>query len=132
MIKSSEHGKGHIEERIMRRARLGAALPPLATIGTLVVLRIIGAGGSQLAPCVGVFTILGQAMVWLAMLDLWRTRTWDSGVMFYLIIGGIFSAQTLFLTGVPEVTPIPLAAPLVATVARWRMRRGGRGAGVAR
>jgi hypothetical protein len=121
-----------VAARTERLARVGGVLPPLAAIGTLFVLRVTGGGASQLAVAVGGFAVLGQAMVWLGMHGLWRTHGWASGVMPYLVIGGVLSAQTLFLTGIPEVMPIPLLAPLVATFARWRMHRRARSAGVPR
>jgi len=34
-------------------------------------------------------------------------------------------------TAIPAVMPIPLLAPLVATFARWRMRRDAKQAGAA-
>lgn len=112
--------------------RVGGVFSPLAAIVTLFVLRVLGGGALQLAIAVGVFAAVGQGMVWLGMRDVRRTCGWGSGIMFHLTIGGVLSGQTLFLTDIPELMPIPLVAPLVATFARWRMRRAARSAGVAR
>lgn len=114
----------------MTLLRLGGVFPFLSTVLALVVLQIFQGGRTQLAICVAVFAIIGQAMVWTGLFRLTKTvNGWADGAGFHLWMGGIFSAQTLFLTGVPAVMPIPLAAPLVATLARWRMHRVGKRSG---
>ncbi|WP_329132921.1 hypothetical protein OG552_14465 [Streptomyces sp. NBC_01476] len=75
---------------------------------------------------------VGQVLVWLGMNDIRRRTGWDSGVMFYIWSGGVLSTIAAATTAIPAVVPIPLLAPLIATFARWRMRRAARSAGVPR
>jgi hypothetical protein len=50
-------------------------------------------------------------------------------VLFYIWFGGVMGVLSLVATAIPAVIPIPLLAPLVATIARWRAVRRARPAG---
>lgn len=110
-------------DRFIALLRWGGVLPTLATILVLVIMRIVGGGPSELAVSVGALTAVGQAMVWRGMAGLRGSGAWATGVGFPLFIGGVLSAQTLFLTQIPALMPIPLIAPLVGLVAKWRHAR---------
>jgi hypothetical protein len=111
-----------IIERSTKLIRLGAGLPPLGAILTLVVLRIVDGTSSQLAFSTGALVFLGELLVWTGMYGLWKSQGWASGVIFFLAVGGVLSAQTLYLTGIPVLMPIPLVAPLVAWWAKKRLQ----------
>jgi hypothetical protein len=104
--------------------RWGGITPFLSVFPTMVVLRIVDGTAGQLAVSVGFFTLLGQALVWLGMRELQKSQGWADGLLFYLVAGGLFTAMTLFLTGVPATMPIPLLAPATAWIAKVRMGRG--------
>lgn len=74
---------------------------------------------------------IGQVGIWCGMNSLRRSRGWDSGVLFWIWVGGVLAAMVAGSTAIPAVMPIPLLAPLVATFARWRMRRDAKQAGAA-
>jgi hypothetical protein len=116
--------------------RWGGVIPPLAVFPTLLALRLSHGTAGQLAVIVGVFSAIGQMLVWIGMRGLQKCRGWEDEVLFYLAAGGLFSAMTLFLTGIPALMPIPLAAPATAWLARAHLRRNRRraaqGVGVGR
>jgi hypothetical protein len=66
------------------------------------------------------------------MNSLRRSRGWDSGVLFWIWAGGVLAAIVAASTAIPAVVPVPLLAPLVATFARFRMRRAAKKVGAAR
>jgi hypothetical protein len=109
--------------RCEKLIRVGGVLPPLSAILALMVLRVVGGGRVALAMGVGAFAALGQGIVWAGMRGLKKSRGWASGVLFYLILGGVLSALTLFLTGIPALMPIPLIAPTVGCIAKRRLQR---------
>lgn len=66
----------------------------------------------------------GQVLVWIGMNGLRRCRGWAfEGVLFYVWVGGVLGAAAVASTGVMYVAPVPLAAPVVATLARLRSRK---------
>ncbi|SCE45312.1 hypothetical protein GA0115240_163538 [Streptomyces sp. DvalAA-14] len=75
---------------------------------------------------------IGQLLTWAGMHGVWRSNGWDSGVLLYVWLGGFLGGMALTSAGGWVLTPIPLVAPLVATLARWRLHRTARSAGVPR
>ncbi|SEN07909.1 hypothetical protein SAMN05216267_1001168 [Actinacidiphila rubida] len=73
---------------------------------------------------------VGQVLVWRGMRGVYLTRGWLSGVVAYVWLGGVLNAWALAFTGSFSLLPAAFVAPLVATVARFRMRRGAKHAGV--
>ncbi|MFF7155545.1 hypothetical protein [Streptomyces sp. NPDC008139] len=65
----------------------------------------------------------GQLLVWLGMHGLRRSRGWDSGVLFYVWLGGLMNALAVASTGIVYLAPIPLLAPATAWLAKVRLRR---------
>jgi hypothetical protein len=109
--------------RSTRLIRLGGLLPPLVSIAILVIVRVLRGGPVHLAVTVGLVVVAGQALVWRGVLGLRKSQGWASGVGFYLTVGGVLSAQTLYLTGIPAIMPIPLVAPLFGGLAKRRLQR---------
>jgi hypothetical protein len=112
--------------------RWGAFIPMFGFV-------VIGLTARLLTPTKATFVVemlclsaVGQVLVWLGMNDLRRRRGWDSGVMFYIWSGGVLATIAAATAAIPLLAPIPLVAPVVATVARWRMRRAARSVGVTR
>lgn len=121
-----------VRARSDRLIQWGGTIPFLSVFPTLVTLRIMDGTAGQLAVIVGFFTLAGQALVWIGMRGLQKCQGWADGVLFYLVVGGLFTAMTLFLTSVPAIMPIPLLAPATAWLAKIRLRRGRDRAGVVR
>lgn len=109
--------------RSIRLLRWGGILPFLASVLVLVALRLGGGGSTELAWGVGGLTMIGQVMVWSGMARLRGSGAWADGVVFPLLIGGLLSAQTLYLTQIPALMPIPLLAPVVGLFAKWHLSR---------
>ena len=61
-------------------------------------------------------------MVWRGIAGLRRSEAW-AGAVLALTVGGVLSAQTLFLTQIPALMPIPLVAPAFGLLAKWRLAR---------
>lgn len=96
-------------------------------------LCLIAFSGPLLNPSRGTFVAevlglgaIGQVLVWSGMDGLRRSCGWElTGVLFHTWMGGILAAAAAASTAVMYVVPIPLVAPVVATFARWRLRRAG-------
>lgn len=110
--------------------RWGALVPTAGFCVLGLASRLVISSRSEWVWSVLTLSAIGQVGVWVGMYLLRRSRGWASGVLFYLWSGGLLAAMVAGSTAIPAVIPIPLAAPLVATVARFRMRRGAKNAGV--
>jgi hypothetical protein len=81
----------------------------------------------QYADAIGALVVVGQVVVWLGMHYLRRCLGWNSGISFYLWAGGFFTSLAICYTTVFPLALIPWVAPIVASLARRRMVKGGRG-----
>jgi hypothetical protein len=106
--------------------RLGGLLPPLSAGVALAALRVFGGGRIELAAIVGVLVLVGQVMVWIGVLGLRKAREAEEDVGFQLAVGGVLTALTVYLTGVPELMLFPLAPPLAGILAQRRAHRRNR------
>lgn len=94
-------------------------------------LCLIALSGWLFRPSTGTFirvelclTVVGQALVWLGMAGLRRSSGWAvPGVTFYVWASGILGAVSVASTGVVPLVPVPLIAPVVASIARLRGKR---------
>ncbi len=110
-------------------ARTGSAVP----FAVMALVQLVGAvvhtftgRGIPWRPAVAVVlagTAAGQAVVWAGVVLLRRHGGWDTAVMAYLWIGAGFTCLTVLYTTLFYLAPIPLIAPVAATVARSRGRR---------
>jgi hypothetical protein len=123
LVKGGDAKRDLIAARSVRLIRVGGVGPALSTILLLVGLRVAGGGASQLAVGVAAFSAVGQGLVWWGLDGLRRSKSWAVGVGTPLIAGALISAQTLFLTGIPALMPVPLVAPAVWLFAKWRFER---------
>lgn len=114
-----------------RMVRYGSAAPPLSFCGVNLLAIVVEAfHGAHMARAyyvmpVFIAFVLGQIAVWLGVRGLRMCRGWDSGVLFYLWAGAFFTSLAVCATGVFLPALIPWGAPLAATVAGRRARRGG-------
>jgi hypothetical protein len=121
-----------------RIARLGSMLPALGWAllnllgGFLSLASRLALSRSQYVEIVAALGVLGQIIVWIGMSRLRLCRGWASGIDAYLWSGGMLTflvvGGTLLAAGLPAACPaalIPWGAPLAATVAGRRARRGG-------
>ena len=114
-----------------RMVRYGSAAPPLSFCGANLLAIVVQAfHGPQMARAyyvtpVLIAFVLGQIAVWLGVRGLRMCRGWDSGALFYLWAGAVFTSLAVCATGLFLPALIPWGAPLAATVARRRARRGG-------
>lgn len=124
------------DDRLIARGdkliRWGAFLPMFGFVVIGLTARLLTPSRSTFVTEMLGLSAVGQVLVWLGMNDIRRRTGWDSGVMFYIWSGGVLSTIAAATTAIPAVVPIPLLAPLIATFARWRMRRAARSAGVPR
>lgn len=109
--------------------RLGAALPVIGLGCTMVTARLFEPGRDTFRIVVLGIVALSQLLVWLGLHGVWRGCAWDSGVTFYVWLSALLHIPVVASTGVLVLAPLPVLAPLVATVARWRMRRGAAAGG---
>jgi hypothetical protein len=112
-----------------RLTRYGSLIPALSlclvniagailhTIETYSITRV------QYQSILLALTVVGQAIVWIGMDGLRRSQGWDSGILFYVWMGGLFTSLTVTFTGIFPPAVIPWIAPVVATVAKRRLLR---------
>ncbi|MFI1094547.1 hypothetical protein [Streptomyces sp. NPDC020917] len=112
--------------------RWGAVTPMLGLCGIALTSRLLNPSRGMFFVEMVVLSLLGQALTWWGIYGVWRCRGWDSDVLFYLWMGAMLGGFAMMATGRLPVAAVVLAAPLVATFARWRMRRDAKQAGVAR
>ena len=124
--------------RAERIARFGSMLPALGWAllnlfgGFLSMASRHALSRSQYVELVAALGAFGQIIVWVGMCRLRGCRGWSSGIDAYLWSGGMLTCLvvggTLLAAGLPAACPaalIPWGAPLAATVAKRRARRGG-------
>lgn len=88
--------------------------------------RLLDPDRAVFASAMFCLSAVGQGLTWRGLNCVRHRSGWDSGVLFPVWVGGILGAMAVLSTGVVTVVPIPLVAPLVATFARWRLRRVGK------
>ncbi|HEY5836520.1 hypothetical protein [Streptomyces sp.] len=112
--------------------RWGAAVPMLGLCVIAVTARLLDPGRGTFVSVMLFLSAVGQVLTWWGMHGVRRSRGWDSGVLFYIWVGGFLDAMAIASTAVLSLAPIPLLAPLVATFARWRLHRESRRVGAPR
>jgi hypothetical protein len=112
--------------------RWGSSVPTLGFCVLGLTSRLVISSRSQWVAAMLILSAIGQLGVWWGMNSLRRSRGWDSGVLFWIWAGGVLAAIVAASTAIPAVVPVPLLAPLVATFARFRMRRAAKKVGAAR
>lgn len=110
-----------------RFARIGSAIPWLAVAVLNIVAATVYAAMNRRLPweaiVAAIVTLagLGQVMVWAGMECLRRSAGWDSGIVFFLWMGGFFTSGTFVYIGILPLAVIPWIAPIIATIAKLRL-----------
>lgn len=112
-----------------RLIRIGAAIPMLGFGAIAVTARLLAPSHATFVLEMLLVSLSAQTLTWSGIAGVWRCSGWTSGVLFYIWFGGVMGVMSLVATAIPAIIPIPLLAPLVATIARWRAVRRARPAG---
>lgn len=115
-----------------KRIRLGAIFAPVGLGLIAITARLLNPTKVEFDLEMFCLASVGQGLVWWGMLGVQRTNGWLSGVVAYVWLGGVLNGWALAFTGYFALLTLPLLAPLVATFARWRMRRDAKQAGATR
>lgn len=106
-----------------RLVRWGAFVPAMGFCVLGLFGRLFIDGRHSYVLAVLILSGVGQVLAWLGIEALRRSRGWNTGVVFYIWVGGALATVVTATTAIPVAVPVPLIAPVVATLARWRMAR---------
>jgi hypothetical protein len=118
-----EHSHDPLLAHSDRLIRVGGVVAPVG-------LCLIAITSKLLHPSKALFDVamltllgIGQVLVWRGLHGVNRTGGWRSGVVAYVWTGAVLTGWAVAFTGHFLVLVVPLIAPVVATLARWRMAR---------
>jgi hypothetical protein len=116
-----------------RLIRWGAVIPWIGLGGIALTGWLLRPSTATFVKEMLALCAVGQCLVWLGMNGMRRCGGWAfEGVLFYIWFGGLVGAAALGSTGLMFLVPAAFLAPLVATFARFRMRRAAKKVGAAR